>query len=137
MDYKKGKKWEGPNFKVQGKRIPKVKSYQYLGIEINPMLDWEKVREVWDGKIRRKLKVIDELAVNLLVKVQLVHWIVVPIIKYGMEIVDYKQWLERWDKLIWVHVRKWQRKNTLSVKSTKGQHKLFPILYYFLIKTLK
>ena len=47
------------------------------------------------------MEVIDGLAVDLLVKVQLVQWIVVPIIKYGMGVVDYtKLGLEKWDKLI-------------------------------------
>ena len=115
MDYKKESKWNRMSFKAQGTQIPKVSSYKYLGIELSPMLDWKEVWEIWDRKVRQKLEVIDGLAVDLLVKVQLVQWIVVPIVKYGMEVVDYtKLGLHKWDKLIQSYVRKWAGRSTLS-----------------------
>ena len=110
VDYRKGNKWKGVNFKAQRVRISRVKSYKYLGIELNPMLNWNEVKEICERKIRQKLRIINGLAVDMLVKVQLVQWMVVSIVNYGMGVVDYKkQWLEKWDKLIQSYVRKWAR----------------------------
>lgn len=116
LNYKlKGNVLRNLTFQIDGKPIPIVESYKYLGIEVNGLLDWKEVYEIKSKKLLSKLELIDGLAVNFMTKIQLVQWMVIPIITYTLPIVEMqKKWLEEWDREVRRFIRKWARRRGLA-----------------------